>query len=165
MTRFKEHNINNSQLSRTLKPHHNRAHTEMTKLWENQSAWSSPQGEAVCNWITSWVNSDPLVSFFELSIGKKGLRVILHDPQKPQEHSAVCQMPRGLDPTLQDWGASYVQAMGVTCHELLFQMVRIWGLVPCWQVLTLADTFSPSSPCPFSAALGKHTILISEARA
>ena len=50
MTRFKEHNINNSQLSRTLQPHHNRAHTEMTKLWENQSAWSSPQGKAVCNW-------------------------------------------------------------------------------------------------------------------
>lgn len=44
--------------------------------------------------LTSWVNSDPLVSLFEFSIGKKSLRVILHDPQKPQEHSAVSDASR-----------------------------------------------------------------------
>ena len=50
---------------------------------------------------------------------------------KSRKSIVQCQMLRGLDPTLQDWGASSVQAVDVTCHELLYQMVRIRGLVPC----------------------------------
>lgn len=167
MTRFKEYNINNSQLSRTSKPHHNGAHNEMTKLWENQSAWSSPEGEAVCNWndflSQQWPSGKSLWVFNRKeepqsypSWPTKSTRAqcSVWDASRTRSYSS------GLGGILRA-----VQAMDVTCHELLYQMVRIWGLVPCWEVLSLADTFLPSPPCPFSATLGKHTILISEARA
>lgn len=127
MTRFKEYNINNSQLSRTGKPHHNGAHIEMTKLWENQSAWSSPEGEAVCNWndflSQQWPSGKSLWVFNRKeepqsypSWPTKSTRAqcSVWDASRTRSYSS------GLGGILRA-----VQAMDVTCHELLYQMVRI----------------------------------------
>lgn len=106
MIQFKKNNISNN-ISRYGKPHDNGTHIQMTKVWETKSSWSIPQGDPVCSWMNflswQWTSGKSLKTHINLSfqLERKSLRVILElrdkDPQRPQQHSAVCLMLLGLE--------------------------------------------------------------------